>query len=711
MVLRKHGCRIRLPYINRLNMRRNTSIKNLYFFILIVGLGCLFPCKASSQEVPEAIVFRTSEAIWIRWPGHAGSDFDGYRLYRSVNGGGLEPVHDGLLQITLSWEEIQRRAGRMQGAMYLSFFGVRDGTRDISPQERASMLSAPESAAFARLMSVTQSVIGDLLAETYVDHLVPDGTSLVQYQVAVVQGGQERVHARTPVLDPAAIDSVPGVDSLQAEPRDRAAMLSWEKNRDHLGRGEVTSYNLYRSTALIGPFERVNVSSILPLDISSGEQQLPSDRQTHLDRFLENGQVYYYHVRGVNSFGIEGGPGEVVMVIPGDPEPPPAPYSLEAEVFGAAVRLQWSHPEQRPVQGFEVYRSGSRNGDFDKVFPVSDIQLRPDLRHWIDLEAKPGEASYYYLRAVGINGRLSQPSDTLSYFYVDQVAPAPPRGVVATPDTARIIIRWQPNNESDLLGYEIERASDPVLTSRFLLGKTDASGVHATLITDTFYVDTVPLQSRTTHGYLVYALDRSLNRSRPSEMATARVVDITPPSVPAIYELSYTDQEIFLRWGAVPEDDLYAYRIYRAIDDSTRFVFHSGGFEPQFTEAVTAAGTYYYRVSAVDSTGNESVPSQPVRIEITEGPPAPPVGGQAIRANGRVEVSWEASPSNHVSGYFIQRLNPETNRLVDLGETDSATTSFRDHFAPAGGNHVYLIRARDVRWRMSQALEIPLVSP
>lgn len=694
-----------------MNMRPKMSITNLLFFFLFVGWGCLLPCAASGQDVPEAIVFRAPEGVYIRWPGHAGSDFDGYRLYRSVDGGGLEPVHDGLLQITLSWDEIRARAGRLQGALYLTLFGVQEEIRDIGPQERAAILSEPESVGFVGLMSVTQPVIGELLGETYVDHQVPEQASSVQYQVTVVHQGSEQVHARTSTLNPAAYDSVPGVDSLQAHPRNGAAMLSWEKNRDHLRSGEVTSYNLYRSASMIGPFERVNTSGILPLDISSGEQLTASDRQTHLDRFLENGQAYYYHVRGVNSFGLEGGPGEVVMVIPGDPEPPPAPFSLDAEVFGAVVRLQWEYPGLRPVKGFEIYRSGSRDSEFSKVFPLTDIQLRSEMRQWIDLEAQPGEASYYYLRAVGTNGLHSRPSDTLSYFYVDLVAPAPPQGVVAIPDTARIIIRWQPNNEPDLLGYEIERASDPALTSRYLLGKLNAGGIQTTLVTDTFFVDSVPVQSRTTHGYVVYALDRSMNRSRPSAMATARVVDVTPPSVPAIYELSHSDNEIFLRWGAVPEGDLYAYRIYRAIDDSTRFVFHSGGFEPHFRETVTAQGTYYYQVSAVDSTGNESPPSQTVWVEVSDGPPPPPAAGQAIRDNGRIEVSWEASPSAHVVGYFIQRRNLETDRLVDIGETDAFTTFFRDHFAPSGNSFVYLVRARDGRWRMSQPLEIQPVSP
>lgn len=658
------------------------------------------------EGLPGAIVFRSPEGVYIRWTGFTGEDFDGYNLYRQVDGGDWLRVNDALLSIELSWETVVARAGRFQGAIYLSLFGVTDEPRDISLQERSALLSLDEGAGFLGLMSVSQPIIGELLGETFLDQTVPAGSSTLQYRITVVQNGTESPHSMTRQFEAGIFDEVPLVDSLEGFPRDRAAMLVWHKNREHLLSGEVTSYRLYRASSPIGPFVQVNVENIMPLGISSGEMADDPDKQTYIDRFLENERAYYYHVRGLNSFGLEGDPGEVITVIPGHPDPPPAPFDLDGEVFGASVRLRWDYRADDQIQGFEVYRSEVRDGIYEKVFPLTDLQLQPGMRQWIDLNAVPGGDTYYYLHAVGKNGLLSNASDTLVFHYLDVVAPAPPQNVVAVSDTARIIISWSSNTEPDLLGYEIEKASDASLRGRFLLGLDDGEGGTTTLIPDTFYIDVVPIYSHTTHGYVVYALDRAMNRSRPSEMVTARVVDITPPSAPLIYELSHSNQEVFLRWSANPESDLAGYRVYRALGDSTNLEMQWEGEMTSLTESVADEGTYFYQVTAVDEADNESLPSQMVWLNVQAGPPLPPASGEAVWDGNRVVVSWEPSPSANTAGYFLQRLHTETGRRIDLVELDIDATEFVDRYAPRDQEIIYLIHARDARWRLSDALEV-----
>ena len=686
-------------------------MKNIILLSFFLGMGLWFSLTVHGQPgqvdgLTEAIVFRAEEGVYIRWPGFTGEDFDGYTLYRQVDGGEWVRVNEELLTIELSWENIVARAGRFQGALYLSLFGITDEPRNITPAERATLLGLDEGSAFLGLMSVSQPVIGELLGETFLDQTVPEVANMLQYRINIIRNGAETPHSMTRSFETGIFDEVPVVDSLEGFPRDRAALLVWHKNREHLLSGEVTSYNLYRANSPIGPFLQVNVEHIMPIAIGSGETTVDQDKQTYIDRFLENEREYFYHIRGLNSFGIEGDPSEVITVIPGHPDPPPAPYNLDGEVFGASARLGWDYRAEDQVTGFEVYRSEVRDGDYEKVFPLTDIQLRADMRQWIDLNAVPGGDTWYYLRAVGKNGLLSNPSDTLVFHYLDVVPPAPPQNVVAVPDTARITISWSPNMEPDLLGYEIEKASDASLRSRFLLSLDDGEGGTTTLIPDTFYIDEVPVYSHTTHGYVVYALDRAMNRSRPSEMVTARVVDITPPSTPLVYDLSQTGEQVFFRWSASPESDLAGYRVYRSLGDSVNMEMHWEGETTSLIEAFNEEGMYYYQVAAFDASDNESLPSQMVWLNVQAGPPLPPAGGEAVWDNNRVVVRWQSSPSANTAGYFLQRLHTETGRRIDLVETGADATEFVDRYAPQGQEFIYLIHARDSRWRLSDALEV-----
>ncbi len=93
--------------------------------------------------------------------------------------------------------------------------------------------------------------------------------------------------------------------------------------------------------------------------------------------------------------------------------------------------------------------------------------------------------------------------------------------------------------------------------------------------------------------------------------------DVYPPGVPAGLSGVYTGQGVELIWTPNLEADLAGYNVYRREPDGAfRKINQDLLITPIFRDASAQAGrSYFYRVTAVDLTGNESAPSEEFRVE------------------------------------------------------------------------------------------------
>lgn len=142
--------------------------------------------------------------------------------------------------------------------------------------------------------------------------------------------------------------------------------------------------------------------------------------------------------------------------------------------------------------------------------------------------------------------------------------------------------------------------------------------------------------------------------------------DTTAPAVPTGLNAEPGDTEIFLDWNDNEELDLASYELYRAPDVAGvpgTFVFLASVVDiSQYTDTGLSNGTqYWYRLTAKDTTGNESAPT----ANVSETPAVPAVGvappvptGLTVVTAGdaHVDLSWEsggfASDFSHYNVYF-----------------------------------------------------------
>jgi serine protease len=192
----------------------------------------------------------------------------------------------------------------------------------------------------------------------------------------------------------------------------------------------------------------------------------------------------------------------------------------------------------------------------------------------------------------------------------DVTPPAAPVGLTAIAGNGSVGLGWADNGEPDLAGYIVYRA-------------TSAAGPFAALngtpLVGSAYVDGA-VANGTTYHYRVTAVDTSGNESAASSQASATPsgADTTPPAAPTGLTGSASGRSAVLDWSDNSEPDLAGYNVYRTtsrsgIGSRINAVPVTGS---AYTDGPLASGRYYYRVTAVDTAGNESGVSARIQVRI-----------------------------------------------------------------------------------------------
>jgi len=170
--------------------------------------------------------------------------------------------------------------------------------------------------------------------------------------------------------------------------------------------------------------------------------------------------------------------------------------------------------------------------------------------------------------------------------------------------------------------------------------------------------------------------------------------DTTPPSVPASLTGSATDTQVSLSWSASTDADntVASYRVYR---DGSSAVLAEVNALSLIDATVSASTTYNYRISAVDSEGNESGLSTTFAITTAATPdttaPSVPDGLAGTATDTQVSLNWNASTDAQgvVSAYRIYK----DGNAIPLAEVTSP--AYIDTAVNANTTYNYQVSAVD----------------
>lgn len=648
----------------------------------------IFPLLLAGAEAMSGqtrlIHFTTDESVILRWidPDPAGAE--GYNLYRMEEGSRWEQLNSELITRVTRESRIEEIAG-YKTDLYLGLIGV-TSSRDLTESDYQAAFRG-EDAGLLRILLLVHPEFGELMGELYQDSALDPGLR-VRYRVERISGGRGETFAESEMIQTGVADEIPPVSGLLGESGDRSATITWERDQADLDNGRVIAWNVYRGDSPLGPFHQVNTMGLTPFDVVGDPDAETAGRGSYVDEWIENGTSYYYHIRSVNPFGYQSNPSETIEVVPNGGEPE-RPEGVSIEMSGDHILLSWN---VRPTRssGIEIFRREDQREEFERLFLAPPLEHEEETASWVDIDVEEGATYHYYLRTIGQSLLRSESSDTLTRTIDDTTPPSAPTGVVAVGGPDGIDIGWTKNPESDVVGYEVERSSDAGYVNRTLL-----NGV---MIEGTEWVDDVSTDIETTFGYVVYAIDQSFNRSKPSAMVYARMPDIVAPQQPIITRLEARGETVYLVWTPSPDRDLASWTIYRASGEGPLEKISSPlGRSNTFSDIPSIVGRYRYAVSAVDSTGNESPLSRESEIEIRSEQILPgPTNFTVEEKENHLLLTW--SPVPGAAGYTLVHVERETGRETLLEEPNAATTSYRDSREERLNPGEYVIRAHDEAW-------------
>ncbi len=363
--------------------------------------------------------------------------------------------------------------------------------------------------------------------------------------------------------------------------------------------------------------------------------------------------------------------------------PPSAPVNLVTTASGV-VTLTWTPNTEANLGGYNVYRSTSASGPWTKL----NATLLTTAGY-VDSTGTAGVTSYYKVTAVDNVGNQSSGAFASATPTSDTTPPAMPANLIATGSVSGISLSWDANTELDLAGYNIYRASS--VNGPF-------TKLNSAVLTSTNFFDTGAAVGATSY-YRLTAVDTSGNESSGvSASATRPAPDTTPPAEPTLSATSTDATGVTLNWLGNTESDLVGYNVYRSgfLDGAWTKLNGSLLTDLSFIDASAAPNTTnYYRVTAVDSNGNESAPAT---ISVA-GPdtiaPDAPTSASSVHSTTQIILYWNESVASDLAGYNIYRSVYPDSGFVKINSSPISGTSYHDYDSVCGNWVYYHITAVD----------------
>ena len=380
-----------------------------------------------------------------------------------------------------------------------------------------------------------------------------------------------------------------------------------------------------------------------------------------LDSLEENNKIYYYRIRGLSPFGIEGIASDTVS---GQGVSPfqVYPENLQGEVIdNEEVQLLWGVNGEEDFEHFAVLRSAGSSRPPDTL-----IRVPPDVMTYTD--TMPLSTNYYWIAAEA-QGKVNVNFPILIQLE-DTIPPSAPRGLNGSIDsTGLVIIEWIPNDEPDLLGYRLMSSGSAI---------AEMVPVNVELITTNRYIDTISVKTLDEHVYYtLLALDRRYNPSDLADTLILQLPDINPPVSPVFKGVESSASGTLLVWVNSASDDVENQLLYRRKTNERKWqlleVINNNSDTSFFDNDLLVGEKAAYTLVAVDEARNESKPSIPIlgsKLDIGERPAIENIYIDHDPTTNQVQLTWRYGVSG-VWKYYLYKKSIDNDNYSLIGSTQN----------------------------------------
>jgi hypothetical protein len=401
---------------------------------------------------------------------------------------------------------------------------------------------------------------------------LPDGHTYFYRLVAFNEKGIE-----SELCYPVKGTTFPGIAAINSvSDLIREVKLSWTGIQSPF----LVAYNIYRSVKSDGGF--VKIKKINASD--SSNQYNYSDTEGLSDK-----TTYYYHITAEDDLGVETSPSPVKIAVTRDIPPQPEKFIARSALV-KKVELTWQAAKQEEVEGYLIYWSMEREGQYTLLKKISGREsnnLVDDSRGFEQLA--DGKTYYYRLSAYNKVDAESKPAQANA---TTKPRPKKPAGLKGTSSKIKEVpLEWQANPEKDINLYYIYRTvgdSDSFSS----IGEAKASP-H----TDKNLKDGV------TYRYRIQAKDNDGLLSDFSDIIS--VATKPKPKSPENLQGKYEAGKAELSWSPNKETDISHYVVYEKVFMGVEKIAEVK--TSRYSDGSIIKGkNKNYVVSAVDNNGLES---------------------------------------------------------------------------------------------------------
>lgn len=275
---------------------------------------------------------------------------------------------------------------------------------------------------------------------------------------------------------------------------------------------------------------------------------------------------------------------------------PDSPRDLAVRAGRTTTALLWSRSLDPEVTGYRVSRAGSAAG------PWATLGNSSLAEPFLWDTAPPAGPVWYRVEALQGNGTASAPSQPISAVLASTrglVAPPSPT-VTATAGDRTVTLAYS-QAPAGTVGLRLERA-------------TAAPGPWSVLPGPGEYLGPSPFVDRsvtngTSYWYRLTPLGYDRTPGAPAVTGPIQPTDVAPPAPQGV--TGYLDRGMArLDWDPTAAPDLAGYRVYRAAPGGIfQLQTEIPTTQPAFSQAIERGTLYFYKVTAVDSAGQESAAS------------------------------------------------------------------------------------------------------
>ncbi len=357
------------------------------------------------------------------------------------------------------------------------------------------------------------------------------------------------------------------------------------------------------------------------------------------------------------------------------------------------IGFEWTPKYDERVQGYYVYRSNPAE-QTNKLHRVATINDRYSS-HFVDTKLKPQTRYYYRFSTFSQDKRESVPSEMVTATTKRMVpSVAFLKAIVGLPNRVKII--WRPLEYPRVSAYIIQRNDLSTMEWK------DIATVEGRLSAE--YIDS-GLKNNYLYKYRIKVKTFDNLISKPSQIVEASTKPL-PPMIENVRATHNLPKKILLQWDASSRKDISYYKVYRAPTSILFYSYYAKTKENRFEDLINRNGAnYYYKVTAVDKDGLESLKQPSPIVGSTLSVPAT-VSISSVKQDGKsVMLSWIGNDDRAVSYNIEKKFNGKTQNLTGL-----RAFSYQDRDVIPGVEYEYRVTAIDKYGLVSKPSEPVVIS-